>query len=499
MSDLPQLNKQLIPELKKYDHLPERIIQFGEGNFLRGFIDWMIQRLNEQDLFNGLVVAIQPTPYGKVVPKLNIQNGLYTLVLQGVEQGKDVEKIEVISSISRGINPYDQWSEVLKVAENKEIKFVFSNTTEAGLTYMEEEYFPDRSPFSYPGKLTAFLYHRYKIMSGTKESGLYILPCELVEENGIILRELVVKMADHWELPQDFISWVTKANFFYNTLVDRIVTGYPKDRINDFRIQLGYEDKLLTVGEPYHLFAIEGDGEIINKIPFHKAGLNVYWEDITPFKELKVRILNGAHTLMFATGYLYGVDTVIDVMECDDLLDFVNRGIYKEILPVIEQPQEQKSQFANAVIERFRNPYSKHYILDIGMNAIPKFKARLLQTILDSIKNKKHLPPMIVFSLASLIAFYHGKIKEDDFMVGKRGDEEYIIRDNIETLQFFEEVWKKYSDNLKQLVMTILSNQALWSMDLNEIDQLSETVYIHLKSIIEQGMKTAVKQVIKIS
>jgi len=221
-------------EVNLTNDLPERILQFGEGNFLRGFVDWMVNEMNKQGIFNGRVVAIQPTPHGKVVPKLNAQDGLYTLVQQGIKDGKQVNKSEIITSISRGINPYENWNEVLKVAESPSIQFVFSNTTEAGLTYLEEEFIPDASPLSFPGKLTAVLYHRYRVFNGSEDSGLTIIPCELVEENANVLREIVLKLAKDWELPQDFIQWVEQHNRFCNTLVDRIVPGYPKENIDTF-------------------------------------------------------------------------------------------------------------------------------------------------------------------------------------------------------------------------------------------------------------------------
>ncbi len=270
------------------EKLPEKIIQFGEGNFLRGFVDWMVHELNKKGLFNGKIVAIQPTPHGKVVPKLNAQDGLYTLLLRGIENGQVIEKNEIISSISRGINPYSDWDSVLRVAESPEIEFVFSNTTEAGLTYVKEEYNEEQSPLSFPAKVTAFLYRRYKVTNGDPNAGLVLIPCELVEGNGDLLKEIVIKLAHDWSLPPEYIQWVEKYNQFCNSLVDRIVTGYPKDNSDQYHHLLGYEDELLTVGEPYHLFVIDADDDVAERLPFHQAGLKVKWGDVTPYRELKV-------------------------------------------------------------------------------------------------------------------------------------------------------------------------------------------------------------------
>jgi tagaturonate reductase len=247
-----------------------------------------------------------------------------------------VERNEIISSVSRGINPYSNWDEVLKVAESSDIQFVFSNTTEAGLTYLEEAYDEQKSPLSFPGKVTAFLYHRYKVMNEKPEAGLVLIPCELVEGNGDVLKELVLRYAKEWNMPKKFITWVNNHNQFCNTLVDRIVTGYPKDNIEEYRDLLGYEDVLLTAGEPYHLFAIEAGEDVAERLPFHQAGLNVKWGPITPHRELKVRLLNGPHTMMFSVCYLAGVDTVLEAMQDPDLSEFVKSGMIEEILSYCE-------------------------------------------------------------------------------------------------------------------------------------------------------------------
>lgn len=484
---MQKLTKQLIPADQRFDHLPEKIIQFGEGNFLRGFVDWMVQECNKQGLFNGRVVAIQPTPHGKVVPKLNAQEGLYTLVIRGIENEQVVDRTEVISSISRGINPYKDWAEVLKVAENPEVQFVFSNTTEAGLTYAKEEYDPEQAPLSYPGKLTAFLYHRYQ----SNGKGMAIFPCELVESNGELLKEIVLAIAEDWKLPKAFKEWINEQNHFCNTLVDRIVTGFPKDSIDEYRERLGYDDELLTVGEPYHLFAIEATEEIADAIPFHRAGLNVHWADVKSFREIKVRILNGAHTLMVPVAFQAGKDTVLEAMEDATLRPFIEKGIYQEIFPILKMPTEMKKPFADSVIERFLNPFNKHYLRDIALNSFYKYRTRLLPTLLEAVEQQGKPSEAISFSFAALLSLYRGKKTAENELTGIRGEEPYSLRDQPEVVALLASLWSAYEHEalrLEDLVGNVLSQEAWWGQDLNEVPHLSETVYGYLSQIVQDGM-----------
>ncbi|WP_223701498.1 tagaturonate reductase [Sutcliffiella deserti] len=502
-----KLGKSLHPEevaagvnYEVQDNLPERIIQFGEGNFLRGFVDWMVHEMNKQGLFNGKVVAIQPTPHGKVVPKLNAQDGLYTLTLRGMVNGEKVDKNEIISSISRGINPYSDWREVLKVAESPDIRFVFSNTTEAGLTYLEEDYDGNSSPLSFPGKLAAFLQHRFQVMGGGKENGLTIIPCELVENNGEVLKNLVLRYAEEWSFAKECVEWIKTDNRFCNTLVDRIVTGYPRDNEEEFRQKLGYEDVLMTVGEPYHLFVIEAGEEVSNSLPFTQAGLNVKWGDVTPQRNMKVRLLNGPHTMMFATCYLSGAETVLDAMKDSDLREFVEKGLYQEILPYVAMDEEEKKKFADSVVERFLNPFTKHYLNDIGMNAVYKFKSRLVPSLKDYVRERKELPGAIAFSLAALIVYYKPIRVEGDFLIGKREDTEYVIRDNKEAISLFQSGWNEFKEDemdVKELVSYVLQEKELWDMDLREIPELKEAVTQHVEKILSAGMKESVKQLLQ--
>lgn len=478
-----------------YDHLPEKIIQFGEGNFLRGFVDWMVHELNKQGLFNGRIVAIQPTPHGKVVPKLNAQDGFYTLVTKGIENEKVIDQAEVITSISRGINPYVDWKEVLKVAENPDVQFVFSNTTEAGLTYLKEEYIPEQSPLSYPGKLTAFLYRRYKVLGDTKDTGMVIMPCELVENNGEVLKGIVLKISSDWNLPAGFTTWLKTSNRFCNTLVDRIVTGYPKEGIEEYQQRLGYDDELLTVGEPYHLFAIEAPQEVADAIPFHKAGLNVHWTYVRPFREIKVRILNGAHTLMVPVAFLSGKDTVLEAMEDPWLRRFIEKGIFREIFPMVDLELSRKQPFAHSVIERFLNPFNRHFLRDIALNSFYKYKTRLLPTLLDSVEKENQLPQTITFSFAALISLYQGQKTGENEIMCQRGDEVYTLRDQPEVVELLDHLWDCYQGEdiqLQELVRQVLAQESWWDKDLNQVPHLTESVYDYLNGILRDGMEKSV-------
>jgi tagaturonate reductase len=489
---------EVVERIQDKTVLPERVVQFGEGNFLRGFVDWMIHQLNKRNLFNGRIVAIQPTPHGKVVPKLNVQDGLYTFVLQGIENGIEVEKYKIISSISRGINPYVNWAEVLKVAESAEIQYVFSNTTEAGITYIKEPYDHQQSPSSFPGKLTSFLFHRFIRFNGEAQSGLTIIPCELVENNGDLLKHFVLNHAEDWNLGEAFIAWVDQHNTFCNTLVDRIVPGFPKKNIHYFQDVLGYEDVLIGVGEPYHLFAIDADDTIKDSIPFHQAGLNVKWGDVSPYRQLKVSLLNAPHTSVFSIGYLSGLNTVFEVMEDAYVNQFVKKLMFDEILPVVDFDENEKSEFANAVMERFSNPFVEHQLNDIGLNAISKFRTRVLPLLLRWVDNKKQVPELMTFSFAALFVYFRPvRMIDEEHMAGMRNDEEYTIRDAKETITALAAAWKR--DDIDLVVLKILENEEIWGANLAKVNGLPEAVSNHLKSILHKGMQESLQQLLEIS
>jgi tagaturonate reductase len=495
---LDQLNARLVKDKNlfpdfNFEQLPEKVIQFGEGNFLRGFVDWMIHEMNRQGVFNGRVVAIQPTPHGKVVPKLNEQDGLYTLILRGLVNGEMVETTQIITSISRGINPYEKWNEVLKVAENQDIEFVFSNTTENGLVYKKEDYITGKAPSSFPGKLTAFLYHRFI----SQKSGMVIIPCELVENNGTLLKQIVLKIIDDWEFPNSFKKWIEQENIFCNTLVDRIITGFPSVEIEQINASLGYYDKLLTVGEPYHLFAIESHQDLSEKIPFQKVGLNVQWGNVAPIRELKTRILNGAHTMIFAIGLLAGKATVYEAMQDESIRHFILKAVESDILPYVNFIKNNKEDFAKKTFDRFLNPYIKHYLIDIGQNSLSKFKSRLLPTLKESYESEVNsFSKFVTFSLSALLLLYRPLKVEGDYFIGKWKEKQYRIRDRPFYIQFLEEVWKS-GTNLEDIIRRILSEQSMWSIDLTRFEGLEDLTREYMLLIEKEGIDRALKLFLK--
>jgi tagaturonate reductase len=473
---------------KDYKEYPERILQFGEGNFLRAFVDWQVDKMNKEADFNGSVVVVQPLENG-LVEMLNQQDGLYTLYLQGLKEGKAVKEHSVINSISRSLNPYYQYEEYLKVAEKPELRFVISNTTEAGIAIDENDKLGDTCQKSYPGKLTAFLYRRFKTFNGDRSKGMIIIPCELIDRNGEKLKAAILKFAELWNLEDEFVTWINEANTFCCTLVDRIVPGYPRDNIEEIHKELGYEDSLVDVGEQFHLWVIEGPQWIANELPFEKAGLNIKLvDDVTPYRTRKVRILNGAHTALVPVAYLYGLDTVGNSVEDEVIGKFLRGVIYDEIIPTLDLPEDELKNFANAVLERFMNPFVNHYLMSIALNSMSKFETRDLPSLLEFAKRKGELPKKLVFSLAALIEFYKGK----------RGKEDIKLADDKDILDLYKELWTNCDGSeeaYRNLVTAVLAYEVNWKMNLNEIKGLTDAVTENLIKIEKLGIKEALKSV----
>lgn len=480
-----KLSKKMFKNYKEY---PERIVQFGEGNFLRAFIDWQIDKMNNEADFNSSVVVIQPLRNG-MIDKINDQDGLYTLYLQGLKDGKAVKEHKIINSISRCINPYREYSDYLKLAEQPEIRFVISNTTEAGIAFDENDKLDGTCQNSYPGKLTAFLYKRYKFFNGAKEKGLRIIPCELIDRNGEKLKKVILKYADIWNLEDDFVKWLNESNTFFCTLVDRIVPGYPRDTIDEKLKELGYEDNLVDVGEQFHLWVIEGPKDLADEIPFEKAGLNVkIVDDVTPYRTRKVRILNGAHSSLVPVAYLYGLNTVAESLKDEVVGKYLRSVMFDEIIPTLDLPKDELEYFANAVLERFMNPFVKHYLMSISLNSMSKFETRDLPSLLEYKKRKGVLPKKLVFSLSALIEFYKGK----------RGSEDIALKDNDDVLKLFKDLWSECDGTdagYKKLVTSVLGYEKNWKMDLNKVEGLTDAVTKNLINIDKNGIHEAVKTV----
>lgn len=500
------LNKELLQNSTKfpsdlkvtpYKELPEKVLQFGEGNFLRGFVDWMFNEMNKKELFNGKVVIVQPLENG-MINLLNEQDSLYTLFLRGIQNGKVVEDKEIITSVSRCINPYAQYEDYMKCAENPELRVIISNTTEAGIAYNPGEKLDDKPQASFPGKITAFLYSRFKIFNGDSSKGFIIIPCELIDKNGENLKRIVLQLANEWNLGSDFISWVETSNYFLNTLVDRIVTGYPRDEMESITESLGYKDNGLDTAEIFHFWAIEGDPRHAEELPFAKAGLNVVFaNDITNYRSRKVRILNGAHTMTVLAAYLSGKDTVKECMDDDLISKYMKQGIFDEIIPTLDLPKEELDAFAAAVSERFANPFIKHYLLSISLNSTSKFKSRVLPSILEYKNRKGSLPKVLSFSLAALIAFYRGTEITGNAMTGKRENgDTYSIKDDMPVLEFFKNLWSAYDGTVEgagKLTKAVLGNTSMWSQDLNNIPEFTEVVTNYLYSILTKGVEQTLK------
>jgi tagaturonate reductase len=501
MAMLPRLTRALLesgfsrPESLHYRPapagLPVRVLQFGEGNFLRGFVDWMIHRLNAKGRFGGRVVVVQPIAQG-LANLLNEQDGLYTLLLRGMQAGKPVDHRELIDCVSRAINPYAEWNDVLTVARSRDLSVVVSNTTEAGIVFRPEDRPDDAPPASFPGKLTRVLLERYQSLGRAEAPGLILLPCELIERNGDNLRKAVQATAENWDLPPGFLDWNARANVYANTLVDRIVTGYPRDDADAIRAQLGYDDRLLVAGEPFHLWVIEAPRACAEALPFDRAGLNVVFTDnMTPYRDRKVRILNGAHTMTVPAAFLMGMDFVGDVMADPMLRAFMSSGIREEIIPTLDLPRAELESFAAAVEERFANPFVKHVLLSITLNSTSKFKSRIVPSIRRYVELNGAAPKRLAFALAALIAFYRGEPGGHGTLTGRRGDEAYAITDDPAALGAFAGAWQRHGANPAALVGALLTDAALWGEDLSRLPGLSEQVARSLGEILARGPRAA--------
>ncbi|MBB6218522.1 tagaturonate reductase [Anaerosolibacter carboniphilus] len=476
---------KLSKEIHKYNKYPERVLQFGEGNFLRAFSDWMIDLMNKKAGFGSSVVVVQPLEQG-LVDMLNDQDGLYTLYLNGIKDGEAVREKMVVEAISRGINPYRDYEQYKEIASNPELRFVISNTTEAGIVFDEKDRFEDKPQKSFPGKVTALLYERYKEFDGAKEKGLIFIPCELIDKNGENLKKAILQYAALWKLEDAFIRWIEESNTFCNSLVDRIVPGFPKDSIEEITKELGYEDKLVVEGEQFHLWVIEGPDFVAEEFPADKTGLNVLFvKDLAPYRTRKVRILNGAHTSMVPVALLYGLETVREAVEDKLVGKFVRETIFDEIVPTLDLPKEELDYFANAVLDRFKNPFIKHFLTSIALNSHSKFETRVLPSLLMYKDRKGELSKKIVFSLASLIKLYENKANLE-------------LKDDQEILEMYERLWAAHDgteDSIGKIVETVLAQEKIWKMNLNAVAGLKEQVCVYLKKIEQVGMVEAIKEV----
>lgn len=492
---LPRLNAEFL-KIDKEQLFPEKVLQIGEGNFLRGFVDWMIHEMNQKGLFKGRVVVAQPIAQG-LGEKINEQNGAYTLLMRGVQNGKVVETQKIITSISRCINPYADFQQFLDCAHNPDLRFIVSNTTEAGIAYCAEDKPTDVPPSSFPAKMTLFLLERYKAFNKDLSKGFVLLPCELIERNGDNLKKTILQTAENWKLDGEFIEWVKKANIFTNTLVDRIVTGYPGKTAPALWEKAGYKDEIFDTCEAFHLWVIEGPASLAEELPLQKAGLNaVFTDNMTPYRNRKVRILNGAHTSTMLASFLAGKNFVGECMEDAVIGDFMKKAIYDEVIPTLVPAltQTELEAFAEAVFERFRNPFIHHAVLSISLNSVSKYKARVLPSLRDYVAANGKVPVRLAFGLAALIAFYRGTQIKDGALIGHRDGQEYLIKDDLKILEVFANTWEGFDGSpagIVKIADTILQQKEWWGKDLREVPGLAENIVADLTFIETKGMVAA--------
>ena len=467
---------------------PVKVVQFGEGNFLRGFADYMIDIANEQGNFNGTIVLVKPREGGSL-EKFHTQDCQYTVSLRGLVNGKPQVSNRQITCIADAVHAYEEYKKYMALAEIDTLRFVFSNTTEAGIVFDDTDQFELNPPKTFPGKLTKFLYHRYQTFHGNPDKGLIMLPTELIDDNGIMLRKCVLQLIELWGLGEEFKNWVEEACIFTSTLVDRIITGYPKATENEEWEKLGYIDRIMVTGEPFALWVIESAKDISSELPLPDAGLPViYTDNQKPYKQRKVRILNGAHTSFVLASYLMGNDIVRDSMNDDDVRNFMMGILYKEVIPTLSLPKADLEEFADAVVARFNNPYVDHALLAISLNSVSKWRARCMPSFLGYIEKEGNLPARLTFSLAALMAFYTGSEIRDKALIGHRNGQEYNIMDDMAVMEFFRDHSGK---DTKEFVSTFLGRIDFFGQDLNEIQGLTDAVTAHLDDIKANGMRAA--------
>lgn len=466
---------------------PEKVLQFGGGNFLRAFVDWMLDVYNEKtnsDLGVLLVTPIARDNYSN----WQAQDGLYHVLTRGLQNGKVVDEKYLVKSISRVLHLYPKWEEFLKSAENPDMRFVVSNTTEAGIRFSEKDKKTDAPPNEFPAKLTVWLHHRYNHFNGAADKGCIFIPVELILENGINLRKCILQNADNWGLENGFKNWVNNHNIFCNTLVDRIVPGISRDALPSEMEKIGYEDTMMTEGEAFHFWVIEGPEQVQKELPLDKAGLNViFTDDQSPYRTRKVRILNGAHTSMVPVGYLYGIETVRETVEHEVMGKFVHQCIFNEIIPTLDLPDEELQQYAKDVLDRFKNPFIKHQLISISLNSVSKFNTRVLPSILEYEKRKGELPQCLVFSMAALIHFYKGEIN------GKN----ISLKDDAEAISFLQKLWSKNDGSefaFANMSEKVLQWEYAWKEDLSKISGYKNMLADYLFKIEKEGMQKAVAQ-----
>lgn len=470
---------------------PVKVLQFGEGNFLRAFVDYMIDIANEQGKFNGDIVLVKPIEFGNL-DRFHEQECQYTVQLRGIVDGEAKRINRVVTSVADAVDAYGEYEKYAAYAKLDTLRYIVSNTTEAGIVYDETDRIEFNPPKTYPGKLTKFLYERYKHFNGAADKGLVMLPVELIDDNGIHLKECVLKLAKLWNLEDGFVAWLNDACVFTSTLVDRIVTGYPRDEAEELCKEFGYQDNLIVTGEPFALWVIESAKDISKEFPLPDAGLPVIFTDNQkPYKQRKVRILNGAHTSFVLASYLCGNDIVLESMNDELILKYIKATIFDEVIPTLTLPKQDLVDFAEAVLTRFNNPYVKHAHLSISLNSVSKWRARCMPSFLEYIEKEGKLPAHLTFSLAALMAFYTGTEIRDKALIGHRDGQEYNIMDDADVLEFFAANSPKEP---AEYAHAVLSNENFWGQDLTKLAGVEEAVTNYISDIRSMGMRKTMEK-----
>lgn len=481
-TNMKALNKKTAVKLQR----PERIIQFGEGNFLRAFIDWIVYNMNQTTDFNGSVVVVQPIEKG-MIDALNSQDDLYHVNLQGLDKGNVVNNLTLIDVISRALNPYTQNDEYLKLAEQPDIRFVISNTTEAGIAFDPSCKLNDAPASSYPGKLTQLLYHRYQTFNGDRSKGLIIFPCELIFLNGHKLKETIFQYIDLWNLGEEFKNWFTECCAVYATLVDRIVPGFPRKEIDQIKTQLQYDDNLVVQAEIFHLWVIEAPESVADEFPADKAGLNVkFVPSEAPYHERKVTLLNGPHTVLSPVAFLSGINIVREACQHEIIGQYIHKVMFDELMETLNLPKAELTLFANDVLERFNNPFVDHAVTSIMLNSFPKFATRDLPGLKTYLQRKGSLPKGLVLGLAAIITYYKGGVRQDGT--------EIIPNDSPEIMKLLKDLWQ--TNCTEEVAKGVLGATLIWGEDLNLIPGLTLALTDYLNEIEEKGMLNAVRGIL---
>ena len=466
--------------------LPERVVQFGTGGFHRGFIDYFIDAANRQGKFGGRIVAVSSTGSGRV-DSLNDQNGLYTLVTEGLENGRATREFRLVSSLSRAVDAVEQWDEVLELARNPDLELVVSNTTEVGIEDDPDDV-PGTPPGSFPGKLTLFLAERALAFELSRDAGLTVVPCELIDHNADRLRSLVLGLARRWNLGAGVIGWIERNVIFCNSLVDRIVPGTPSgERLQAFEDLLGYRDEMLTVCEPYHLFAIEVRGESPEELRFAEADLGVVLAgDIEPYRLRKMRLLNGAHTLLAPLALQCGVSTVHEAVSDDLIGAFLRRTMYDELVRSLDVPGA--GTFAREVVERFSNPFLAHPLFAITLHGTTKLRVRVVPSIVEFTEREGRAPDLIAFGFAAYLLFLRGELHEERRTAGLPvpADEQGMR---------IQDLWNG-KRTPEAVALEACRMEDLWGVDLTRLSDFAQRVASHLTNIERGGVRSPLGQLL---